>query len=81
MSIIAYVKTGCTWCKGVLDLLNEKKVSYEERNVTENKAYYDEMVRISRQTKAPTLDIDGEILADTDKDQVGEYLRKEGVIK
>ena len=81
MSIIIYTKTGCPWCRGVLDLLNEKKIAYEERNVSENKAYYDEMVRISGQTKAPTLDIDGEILGDSDKDQVGEFLRKEGMIK
>ena len=79
MNIIVYTKTGCRWCKGVLDLLNEKKVEYEERNVTTNKAYFDEMVRISGQTKAPTIDIDGEILADSDKDQLAEYLRKEGV--
>jgi glutaredoxin len=79
MNIIVYTKTGCPWCKGVLDLLHEKKIDFEERNVTTNKAFFDEMVRISGQTKAPTLDIDGEILADSDRDQVGEFLRIEGV--
>ncbi len=78
--MIVYVKTGCPWCAGVLELLHEKKVSFEERNVTENKAFFDEMVKKSGQTKAPTLDIDGVILADSDKDQVEKYLREKGII-
>lgn len=73
--IIAYVKTGCPWCIGVTNLLKEKGVKYEERNVTVNKAFMDEMVQKSGQTKAPTLDIDGHILADSDKDQVAAYLQ------
>ena len=75
MNIILYVKTGCPWCKGVIDLLNEKGVKYEERNVTESQAFMDEMMKKSGQSKAPTLDIDGQILADSDKDQVRAYLK------
>ena len=75
MNIIVYVKTGCPWCIGVTNLLKEKGVKYEERNVTENKAFMDEMVAKSGQTKAPTLDIDGHILADSDKEAVAAYLK------
>jgi monothiol glutaredoxin len=70
MSIILYTKMGCPWCKGVLELFKEKAVKYEEREVLGNKAYFDEMVAKSGQSKAPTLDIDGDILADTDKEAV-----------
>lgn len=73
--IIVYVKTGCPWCIGVTELLKEKVVAFEERNVTVNKAFMDEMVQKSGQTKAPTLDIDGHILADSDKEQVAAYLK------
>lgn len=81
MKIVLYVKTGCPWCKGVIDLLKENNVPYEERNVTTNPTFYDEMVSKSGQTKAPTLDIDGEILADSDKEQVTAYLKEKGVLK
>ena len=81
MKIILYVKTGCPWCKGVIDFLKENNVPYEERNVTSNKTYFDEMVAKSGQTKAPTLDIDGEILGDSDKEQVATYLKEKGVSK
>lgn len=74
-NIIVYVKTGCPWCIGVTDLLKEKGVVFEERNVTQNKAFMDEMVQKSGQTKAPTLDIDGHVLADSDKEQVAAYLK------
>ncbi len=74
-NIIVYVKTGCPWCIGVLNLLKEKGVKYEERNVTESKAFMDEMVQKSGQAKTPTLDIDGHILADSDKDQVAAYMK------
>jgi glutaredoxin len=79
MNIIIYTKTGCPWCKGVLDLLNEKGVKYEEREVRGNPAYFKELQEKSGQDKTPTLDIDGHILADSDKDQVAEYLKSKGV--
>jgi glutaredoxin len=79
MNIILYTKTGCPWCKGVLDLFAEKHVQFEEREVRGNKAFYDELVAKSGQDKTPTLDIDGYIMADSDKDQVAAYMKEKGV--
>ena len=78
MNIILYTKTGCQWCKGVLDLFVEKGVKYEEREVLGNKAYFDELVAKSGQNKTPTLDIDGEIIADSDAPAVAAYLKGKG---
>ena len=75
MNIILYTKKGCPWCEGVLDLFKEKGVVYEEREVRGNQAYFDELVAKSGQTKTPTLDIDGHIIADSDREQVRQYLR------
>ncbi len=80
MNIILYTKKGCPWCDGVRDLFNAKKVQYEEREVLSDKKFFDEMIAKSGQSKAPTLDIDGEILGDSDKDQVAKYLRDKGVV-
>lgn len=79
MHIILYVKTGCPWCSGVRDLLVSKHIPFEERNVTENKDFFDEMIKKSGQTLTPTLDIDGEILADSDAGQVTDFLRGKGI--
>lgn len=70
MKIIVYTKTNCPWCIGVIDFLNENNIDFEERNVTENEEYRKEMESKSGQTKAPTLDIDGEITPDSDKEEV-----------
>lgn len=79
MNIIIYTKTGCPWCHDVLELLREKKVPFEEREVLGNKTYFKELLNKSGQSKTPTLDIDKFILADSDKDQVYQYLSDKGL--
>ena len=74
MKIIIYTKTGCPWCLDVLDLLKENKIVFEERNVLENKEFFNEMIQKSGQSLTPTLDIDGTILADSDQETVAKYL-------
>ncbi len=80
MSLIVYTKTGCSWCRAVLGFLREKKIPFEEREVRGNKIYFDELVQKSGQSKAPTLDLDGEILADTDVEAVEKWLQEKGVL-
>ncbi len=78
MKIILYTKTGCPWCRGVLELFKEKNVQFEEREVTSNKIYFDELVSKSGQDKTPTLDLDGEIYADSDKVVIASVLKDKG---
>lgn len=81
MHIIVYTKTNCGWCAEVLDFLLERDIPFEERNVSENREFMEEMVEKSGQTFAPTLDIDGEILADVSADEVEMYLKAKGILK
>ena len=74
MSIIVYTKTGCPWCIAALSYMNEQNIAYEEREVLDSPEFFDELVKKSGQTKTPTFDIDGFILADSDKDQLAKYL-------
>lgn len=82
MSIIVYTKKGCPWSRKVFELFAEKGMKvgtdYEIRDVLDNKVYLDELIAKSNQSKSPTLDIDGEILADTDRDQVAAFLKAKG---
>ncbi len=78
--LILYTKTVCPWCIEVRDFLLENKVVFEERNVVEDPLFMEEMISKSNQTKAPTLDLDGKILADAGEDEVREFLKIEGVI-
>jgi len=78
MNIILYTKTGCPWCKGVLDLFAEKGVKFEEREVRGNENYMNELVAKSGQQKTPTMDLDGEITADSDREQIAAILKAKG---
>lgn len=79
MNIILYTKTGCPWCREVLDLFRNKNISFEEREVLGNKKFFEELVAKSGQSKTPTLDLEGEILPDTDAPAVAVFLKNKGV--
>lgn len=79
--MIIYTKTGCPWCHDALAFLKSKNITFEEREVLGNPRYFEELVAKSGQSKAPTLDIDGEILPDTDAKAIEIYLRAKEIIK
>jgi glutaredoxin len=74
MSITVWTKIGCGWCDEVVDLLRERGLEFEERVVTGNPEHFQEMIKKSRQTLAPVVEIDGHLLIDTDADAVERYL-------
>jgi glutaredoxin len=76
---ILYVKTGCPWCNEVVEFMDSNGVSYREMNVTEDPAAMAEMQRKSGQTRAPTLDWNGTILADFGVDELVPFLQKQNV--
>ena len=75
MSAILYVKEGCPWCEAAESELHKVVVKYERREVRSNPAYFNEMIEISGQSKAPVLDIDGRILADFGIEQLPSFLK------
>lgn len=71
-----FVKPFCGWCDEARDWLAERGHAFEELDVIFNRAAYREMVRLSGQTLAPVIDIDGEVLADFDTDQLEDFWKK-----
>lgn len=80
MSLIIYTKTGCPWCIDALTFLQTHNVQFEEREVRSNPEFMKELEEKSGQTKAPTLDLDGEILADTDAQAIEIFLKEKGIL-
>ncbi len=76
---ILYVKSGCPWCEQAIVYLREHGISYREQNVTSDSDAMREMQRKSGQTKTPTLDWHGEILADFGVDELVTFLREQDV--
>ena len=76
---ILYVKTGCPWCREVVSFLMTYGIEYREKNVSEDPGAFEEMKRKSGQTRAPTLDWHGTILADFGVDELKPFLQQQEV--
>lgn len=76
---ILYLKTGCPWCDEVVDYLARSKITVRKVVVSGNPAAMREMVELSGQSKAPTLDWQGELLADFGVDELIPFLKRFGI--
>ena len=72
--IIAYMKPTCGWSNGVRAVLKKYNLAYEDRDIINDPANYAEMVQKSGQPLQPTLDVDGQIVADVSGDEVEQWL-------
>jgi len=76
-----YIKSGCPWCAEVEDYLNKHGIAYGKADVNADQAAFDEMKRLSGQTKTPTMRWEEEILADFGAEELDFFLRQRNVVK
>jgi monothiol glutaredoxin len=79
--IVAWLKPSCGWSNGVRAVLRKYDLSFDDRDVINNAENYQEMVTRSGQALQPTLEIDGQILADVSGDEVESWLIQNGYVK
>jgi len=65
--IIIYSTPSCPYCISAKHFFRERNLSYEERDVSKNPEYIDEMIKKSHQMGVPVIDIDGEIIVGFDR--------------
>jgi len=80
MKITIYKKSGCPWGAAIIGFLNELTVSYDVKNVTTHPSYAKELEGKSGKCISPTLEIDGELVADASVEDVGKLLEKRGIV-
>ena len=73
MNIRLYIKPYCGWCHKAQRWLDERQISYELRDVIADPVAMAEMVRLSGQTLAPVIDVDGQILADFGPEELARF--------
>jgi len=76
---ILYTKTACPYCTEVIAFLDRNGVGYRLKDVSLDAAARAEMEERSGQTKAPTLDWRGQILADFGVEELIPFLRSKNV--
>ncbi len=76
---VLYLKPGCPWCEDVVEYLDRKKVPVRKVVVSGDREAMQEMMDLSGQSKAPTMDWHGEVLADFGVDELIPFLKKQGL--
>lgn len=74
-----YIKPGCPWCDDAIDYLDSKGIRYKTVVVSGDRAAMQAMLDLSGQTKAPTMEWDGEVLADFGVEELTPFLKARGV--
>lgn len=73
-----FIKPYCPWCSKAQDWLDTRGVDYEVLNVMADDKAYDEMERLSGQTLAPTIEVDGQVLGDFGPPEIERWWKKNG---
>jgi glutaredoxin len=81
MKIKAYLKPSCGWSNGVRAIMRKHNLAYEDIDIINNRANYEEMVRKSGQPLSPCVEIDGVMLADISGEEVENYLLANDLVK
>ncbi|MET3287656.1 UNVERIFIED_CONTAM: glutaredoxin-like protein NrdH [Brevibacillus sp. OAP136] len=55
MTAIVYTSSTCTYCKQVKTFLESQSIAFEERNIDENQAYFDELSRMGMMSVPVTV--------------------------
>ena len=80
-SIVAYLKPSCGWSNGVRAIFKKYNLAYEDRDIINNPAQYQEMVMKSGQPLSPCVEIDGKMLADVSGEEVEAWMIQNGYIQ
>lgn len=72
--IIIYTTPTCAYCKMAKAFFKEHNIAYEEKDVANDRALAEEMVKKSGQMGVPVIDIDGQIVVGFDQSKLSELL-------
>lgn len=76
MNIRLFIKPGCPWCDEAIDWLDMNGIDYETLDITSDPEARREMQDITGQSKAPSIDVDGRVLADFSADELEDWWSK-----
>ena len=75
------MKPVCGWSNGVRAIFQKYGLEYDDRDIINNADNYREMVEKSGQPLQPTIEINGEVIADVSGDEVEAYLIAKGYVQ
>ncbi|MDP3989999.1 MAG: glutaredoxin domain-containing protein [archaeon] len=76
MNVIIYTIPTSEWCNDLKAWLKKKKISFEERETTEESKWREEVLNKTGQLAVPVIDIDGNVLIGFDEKKLEEAIQK-----
>lgn len=73
-----FTKSYCGWCHEAIDWLRGKGLAFEELEVLSNPAAMEELKDLTGKTMTPTIEVNGDILADFGVDELEPWWQKHG---
>lgn len=77
VKIIVYCRNDDPYSQMLKNILSINEIVFENREVTRDKAAFDEMYQLSGQDKTPVLVINGKAYAGFDREMIKELIQKE----
>ncbi len=74
-NVKVYSTPSCPYCIRVKDYLKQKNVSFENYDVSVDKAKLDEMVNVSGQMGVPVIVVDNQVIVGFDRNRIEELLK------
>ncbi len=75
MKVKLYSTPSCTYCHTLKEFLKEHQVKFEEIDVSRDKKAMNEMIEKSGKIEVPVVEINGEIVAGFDREQIVKLLK------
>lgn len=73
-NVTIYTTPACPFCKMAKAFFKEHNIAFEEKDVANDSAMAEEMVKKSGQMAVPVIDIDGELTTGFDKERLSTLL-------
>jgi glutaredoxin len=73
-----FIKPYCGWCHEVMEWLESRGIEFETLDVVSDSKARREMEAMTGQDRAPSIDVDGEVLADFGADELEAWWTKQG---
>ena len=71
-----FIKGGCPWCDMAEEWLQSKGFRYEVVDVLDDREAFEEMIALSGQRRAPTMQVADKVLADFGPDELARFVRE-----
>ncbi|MBI4262202.1 glutaredoxin family protein [Candidatus Uhrbacteria bacterium] len=73
-NVLIYTTTTCPYCKMAKNYFKEKGIAYTEKDVTNDAATQEEMIKKTGQMAVPVIDIGGKTIVGFDREAIEKTL-------